>query len=307
LGLREICRDLPLVRIRALFAVGDGVVFLQLSSVSRFFRSGAFMSIWYAMLLGVVQGLTEFLPVSSSGHLVVAQNLLGFTEPELVLDVILHLGTLVAVLVHFRADIQKIALDMLRHPPIGPKGSLPRLVLLATIPAVVFGLTLSSPIEALFADIRAVGFFLLCTGVVLLLPKVLSGWLEKRKKQRDPNLVMGRLEALLIGVAQAFAILPGISRSGMTITTGILCGLDRETAGRFAFLLSIPIILGATLQQLISVENWHLDAMPLCLGFLASAVTGYVALRFMMRLVRAGSLSYFGPYCLVLGVIVIFL
>lgn len=265
------------------------------------------MSVWYAMLLGVVQGLTEFLPVSSSGHLVIAQRLLGFTEPELMLDVILHLGTLVAVLVHFRVDIKRIALQVLQHPPIGPKASLPRLVLLGTIPAVAVGLTLSSPIEALFADIRAVGVFLLCTGTFLLLPKILSGWLEKRALQRGHSRTMGKLDALLIGFLQAFAILPGISRSGATITTGILCGLDRETAGRFAFLLSIPIILGATLQQVISVESWHMDAMPLLLGFLASACTGYIALRFMMRLVKAGSLYYFAPYCFVLGGIIIFL
>ena len=261
------------------------------------------MSILDTVLLGVVQGLTEFLPVSSSGHLVLCRNLLGFREPDLLLDVTLHLGTLCAVIVHFFPDIKAIGTEVRRDPPIGPRGAMFRMAAIGTIPAAVLGVAASSWIENAFGSARLVGLCLMCTGVILVLPVVLSRWV--RKSQARMRSAPGSVDsgaAWWIGLSQAMAILPGISRSGSTISVGLLCGLDRETAGRFAFLLSIPIILGAALHQVLTTTG-PLGVAPgtLLAGFLASAVTGYIALRLVMRLVRTGGLFFFAPYCWLIG------
>jgi len=260
------------------------------------------MSILDTVLLGVVQGLTEFLPVSSSGHLVLCRNLLGFREPDLLLDVTLHLGTLCAVIVHFFPDIKAIGTEVCRDPPIGPRGAMFRMAVIGTIPAAVLGVAASSWIENAFGSARLVGLCLMCTGVILVLPVVLSRWVRKSQARRSAPGSVDSGAAWWIGLSQAMAILPGISRSGSTISMGLLCGLDRETAGRFAFLLSIPIILGAALHQVLTTTG-HLGVAPgtLLAGFLASAVTGYIALRLVMRLVRTGGLFFFAPYCWLIG------
>jgi undecaprenyl-diphosphatase len=263
-------------------------------------------------VLGVIQGLTEFLPISSSGHLVLFQNIFGFREPELMLDISLHLGTLVAVCVFFRFDLKEMiretwgfSVDILsgksrlasasEHPHV----MLTLWVLAGTVPTVMIGLFFKSPLEALFGDVRKVGIMLLCTGLILAVTRFISAGSNRRGH-------VGLLSALAVGIAQGLAIIPGISRSGTTIVCGMLCGVEREMSARFSFLLSIPAIIGAMILQLSSEGLMLSDVLPLSLGLLSSAIVGFIALKVLMGIVRVGKLFYFAPYCWALGLLIIF-
>jgi undecaprenyl-diphosphatase len=252
------------------------------------------LSIIEALLLGLVQGLTEFLPVSSSGHLVIFQHLLGIQEPPLTFDTLVHLGTLIPVFVVFWPDIAEILKK--------PFSRLPILVVVGCIPAAAMGILLEPVFEKAFESLLVVGIGLLITGFILVLAEKLS-----TRDLRNKNWsTMTAWDAILIGVMQGIAITPGISRSGSTIAGSLLRGLNREYAARFSFLLSIPVIMGAGLLQLKDLPagafaglNW----IPYLVGPAVAAVSGYVAIKLVLRFVKSGRLSVFSYYCWAVGLI----
>jgi undecaprenyl-diphosphatase len=270
------------------------------------------LDIFSAIVLGVVQGLTEFLPVSSSGHLVLLQKVFGIQEPALLFDTMLHIGTLLAVFVVLRHDI----LAILRHI-IQP---LTGFLILATIPAVVTALVFEDHIEAAFQSGRFLGFSFLLTSALLVIAELLSR--RTKKTARDMNA----LDAIIIGVLQAVAIIPGVSRSGATISGALSRGLDRDFAARFSFLLSIPAILGALVFQLkdiltpnapvsadgetigYAVVGYAVDAngiFTIAAGTVTAAIVGFFAIRLMLKIVRERSLFGFAIYTAVLGALVL--
>jgi len=269
------------------------------------------MNIITSIFLGIIQGLTEFLPISSSGHLVVFQNLLGFREPELLLDTSLHLGTLLAVCIYFRSDLNQMInetwhfiVDLcsgrkeIRSIREYPHASLTLWVLIGTLPTALIGLTFREQLESLFCSVTVVGIMLVITGVILVITRFMSKDYCRRKE-------VGLLTALAVGVAQGMAIVPGISRSGVTIVCGMLFKTERDLAARFSFLLSIPAIVGAMVLQL-NVDGFNKVALiPLVCGLISSALIGLLALKILMGIVRRGNLAYFAPYCWAVGLVII--
>jgi undecaprenyl-diphosphatase len=263
--------------------------------------------------LGIVQGLTEFLPISSSGHLVLFQNLLGFREPALLLDVSLHLGTLLAVCIYFRKDLIQMAREtwaFFRDLSRGrkrfhqihenPHAALLLWVVVGSVPTALIGLLFKDPLERLFGSLTLVGVMLMVTGLILAASKFLSRGNRIRAK-------VGLLAALAVGTVQGIAIIPGISRSGSTIVCGLFFGMERELAAKFSFLLSIPAIFGALLLQLRSEALGSIEFLPIFIGFFSSALVGLLALKVLMGMVRKGRLAYFAPYCWALGLLILFL
>lgn len=243
-----------------------------------------------AIFWGIIQGLTEFLPVSSSGHLVLIPALLDRPGPDLATAAMLHLGTLGAVLVYYRKDIAAMAkFDR-------PARRLITIIVIGTIPAVVLGLAFESKIEELVAEPTAVAVMLIVTGVVLLGTTLLR--LGDRRTED-----IGPTDSLLIGLAQSLALIPGISRSGMTISTGLARGMDRTEAARFAFLLGIPVIAGAGLLQIADVLSAG-ESIPsdVWIGMIAAGLSGYAAIALLIRLLSRIGLAPFGIYCVAFGV-----
>jgi undecaprenyl-diphosphatase len=266
-----------------------------------------------AAFLGIVQGLTEFLPVSSSGHLVAFQHFLGLRSPELLFDVVVHGGTLLAVLLVYGKDLWEIIKESLfsiaetvRRGNVRtvwqcrPRFRLGAYLLIGTIPAAVAGLLFQDALEKAFASLLSVGFMLLVTGTVLFGTRLSKGL------GRDLEDLSLR-DCLVIGIAQSFALLPGISRSGITIATGLFCGLKRNLAARFSFLLSLPAILGANILQAYKARETlqSINAWPFLLGGSAALITGYVALRLLLRVVHKGRLFHFSYYCWTVGAIIL--
>lgn len=259
------------------------------------------MSIIEAIFLGIIQGATEFLPISSSGHLVILPAIFTMTPPDLAMIGVLHLGTLLAVLLYFGADLWLIATAVLRglrqkQPFAAAEARLGWLIALGSIPAVALGLGFADPLEELFSAPGAAAAFLLLTAVLLLIgEKMLSG--HKTPAQ------MSWPDALIIGLFQAFALLPGISRSGSTIVGGLARGLDRHTATRFSFLLGVPVILGAGLLSLLDILSEEATNAPVIyvVGFIAAAITGYLCIHFLLQWVRRHTLYPFAVYCALLG------
>jgi undecaprenyl-diphosphatase len=257
----------------------------------------------HALLLGLLQGATEFIPVSSSGHLVLVPWLLNWPEPGLAFDAVVHWGTLLAIGVYFWRDLTLVASAWLqgwraRSWP-DPKGRLAWLILIGTLPAVALGLLLEDWFEALFGAPGAVSAFLIVTGLLLAGSERLG-----RRESGEEQLKWW--DALLIGLGQAAAIAPGISRSGATMAAGLLRGMRREAAARFSFLLGTPVILGAGVLQLAKLamseqveEEWR----TLVLGFAAAAASGYLCIRFLLRYLRRRSLYPFALYCCVAGMV----
>lgn len=255
------------------------------------------MNILEALILGLVQGLTEFLPVSSSAHLVIVPDLLGWEAPSTSFDVMLHLGTMVAVLAYFWRDIMEIAVAFFQK---GEKALARRrlgaLIILGTIPAGVLGALLEKKFEEMFDEPAQVALFLIITGVILVASEAVA-----RRQRHIGDLKVS--DSLLVGLAQAVAIAPGISRSGSTISMGLFLGFTREAAARFSFLLSIPIIAGAALFKLrhgLGSGNGE-GAATLAVGFLAAAISGFAAVRFLLGYVRRHNLRLFALYCWVVG------
>jgi undecaprenyl-diphosphatase len=245
---------------------------------------------------GLIQGLTEFLPVSSSGHLVLIPALFGFEEPSLAASVMLHLGTLLAVVAYYRTDL--LHLLHLRRDPEARRILL--LLAIGTVPAALVGLTLHGPVETVFSEPWLVAVALMVTGAILLFSLLVGKGVRR--------LAEGRwTDGVVVGLAQAFALLPGISRSGMTITAGMAQGFQRKEAARFAFLLSIPAIAGAALLDGMDLVERGGFTSDLLLGMAVAAVVGYLAIAGLIRvLVRVGLLP-FALYCLAFGTAAYFL
>ena len=268
------------------------------------------MDIIQGIIIGIVQGLTEFLPVSSSAHLVFIQKILG-VQSSLAFDTFLHLGTLIAVMWFFRYDIYKMILSWLssvRDILSGrfregfysdPYKRLAWYVILATIPVGIVGVLFEDSVDSLFAGALYVpAFFLFVTGTIL--------YLSQRMTSGEINYnTITKKEALFMGLGQACAILPGLSRSGTTIAAGLTIGLNKEFAAKFSFILSIPAILGAFLLQAKDIGS-AMDAnfLPVFLGFIASIIAGYMAIKWMLDLIQNKSLDIFAYYCWVIGILV---
>ena len=246
------------------------------------------------IVLGLVQGLTEFLPVSSSGHLVVVPAVFDWRQPSLTFDLVLHLGTLLAVVVSFRHDLARLAEGLVgRGPDPQAMRHMIWLLFLGSIPAGIAGLTLESEFESLFDEPLWVCAFWVVTACVLL-------GVEHLIRSRRAQAALDQRRAIVVGIAQAASITPGISRSGSTIAAGIAQGLTRSEAARFSFLLSIPAIAGAVVSQVPDVTGgkFHITG-PVIAGFAAAAVSGYVAIEGFLRFLRRNSLRAFAYYLLV--------
>lgn len=261
------------------------------------------MDLLRALILGILQGATEFLPISSSGHLVLVPWWLDWEKPPLMFDVVVHLGTMVAVLTYFWRDwltLARAGVAALRTRTLqDPHARLLLLILLGTIPAALAGMLLEDEFEAVFAEPRAAATFLLVTAALLVF--------SERRAVSDRSLDELRpADALVIGTAQALAILPGVSRSGSTIAAGLVRGLPRPSAARFSFLLGTPIILGAGAKQVLDaltgaepVANDMLGA--LVIGFIAAATVGLLSIWVLLRLVQRWRLYGFAAYCATFG------
>lgn len=245
------------------------------------------------ILLGMVQGLTEFLPISSSAHLALIGSYLGFEEGTL-MAVMMHTGTLLALIVYFRVDILRIILSPFKKDSEYLR--LLGLLALGTVPAIIFGLFLSSLIERVFDSPLIIGLSLLTTGIILFISGFMRGSREDIKVK----------DSLSIGIAQAFAILPGISRSGITICTGSFLGLTRTRSANFSFLLAIPAILGATVYELSSVGFKKID-FSLIVGLAVSFIFSLLAIRFLLTFIRKATLRPFSYYCFAIGLFSIFI
>ncbi|RXI96729.1 undecaprenyl-diphosphate phosphatase [Anaerobacillus alkaliphilus] len=248
-----------------------------------------------AFILGIIQGLTEFLPISSTGHLYLGRNIFGLQEAGLLLDTMLHLGTLVAVLYFYREEFIKIIKN--------PFHKLSLLLLVGTLPAVVVGLTFKDYFEEISKTGVTIGWEFLLTGAVLWFADSIK---EGRKRMDQINWK----DALFIGSFQAAAIFPAISRSGLTIAAGLFRKLDRETAAYFSFLLSTPAIAGAVVLQtteVIQVGREDISLSALMIGILASAIFGYIAVKWMINYLKKHSLKTFAVYVWVLGITVLVL
>ncbi|MBU4443638.1 MAG: undecaprenyl-diphosphate phosphatase [Candidatus Marinimicrobia bacterium] len=260
-----------------------------------------------AIILGIVQGLTEFLPISSSGHLVIFQHLLGISSENIAFEVIVHFGTLLSVVAVYYIDIRNMIVSFFsgvtRNNIIGtyqndPYFQLSIFVIIGTIPAVIAGLFLKDFFVSVFHNVRLVGITLLVTGGIILSTRLI----RPVKKQ----LSIG--SSFLIGIAQSIAILPGISRSGFTISSALIMGVSRENAARFSFLLAVPAILGATLLHIIELTSSEISGIgfgTLFTGFIFSFVVGYIAIRFLLSILKSGKFGWFAPYCFLAGLIVL--
>ncbi len=254
------------------------------------------MSLLEAIVLGVVQGLTEFLPVSSSGHLALAQHLIPGFDVEgagVLFDLLLHVATLLAVLIYFRKRLLELAAAVFDSGR-GAERRLIVLLAIATLPIVAAGFLLKDPLENVKNYPVAVAALLCVTGLVLFVP----GWLKARAED-DHSL----RSSVIMGVGQAFALLPGISRSGTTIAAGMLAGVRPSLAAEFSFLLAIPAIGGATVLKMKEISSIPTEALaPYAAGMVAAFLTGLFAIYAVLAVVRRGKFAYFGFYCLALGI-----
>jgi undecaprenyl-diphosphatase len=248
------------------------------------------INVFEAIILGLVQGFTEFLPVSSSGHLVIAQSLLGVSGDVLVFDVFVHLGTLVAVFVAFSRDI----LALLKRPWC----RFTALIIVACIPAALIGIFLDYLITPLFSSVIAVASMLVVTGILLFISDRFDG----NKTVNEMKFT----DAIIVGLFQGCAIVPGLSRSGSTIFGALLCGLKRSEAARFSFIISIPVILGAAGKEIL--ESVHSGtaaiSLPYFIGALVAAITGYIAIRIFLKLLAKKQMRFFSYYVWILAAIV---
>lgn len=250
------------------------------------------------LILGIIQGITEWLPISSSGHLVIAQELLGLEMP-VAFDVMLHLATLIVVVVFFRRDIQRILKAVVKLDFKSYEGRMALLIILGSVPTAFIGYFFHGFFISLFSNVLAVGVGLITTGFVLFMSKMKEG---KRR--------LNFFDSLIIGIAQAVAIAPGISRSGMTISAGLLRNVKREDAFSFSFLLSIPAIIGATIGTIIIEPGILFETaylVPMAIGMATAAIVGYFSLILLRKMIMKNRFHLFAYYCWILGLIIIFL
>jgi len=270
------------------------------------------MNILQAILLGIIQGITEWLPISSSGHLVIAQVYLDIEEP-IFFNAMVHLGTLVVVVWVFRTEIRDVILaflESMKDMKNGvsfqdslkePEHRLAFLIIVGTLPIAIIGILFRSQIESMYAEPLIAGIALVFTGIYLLVTK----W-ARHPVPRTVRVMTFR-EAILIGLVQAIAIIPGVSRSGSTIATGLLMGLNREVVARYSFLLFIPAILGATMVQMwdVIIDGSEIEWIPTIVGTVTAMVVGYFSIKLLLRVIRQSKLYLFSPYCIIVGILVV--
>jgi undecaprenyl-diphosphatase len=273
------------------------------------------MTIIQAIILGIVQGLTEFLPVSSSAHLVLVPYLAGWNLDQgfaFVFDVLVQLGTLAAVIYYFRKDLWEIIKAWVhgiktRQPLAAENSRMGWYLILATIPAGIAGLLLKNKVEAAFASPVLTAVFLFGTAILLTGAEIFHRQIERGDKARSLNGIKAT-DAVIIGLFQAISIFPGISRSGATISGGILRKFDRQSAARFAFLMSVPIMLAAGVlgvKDLLGVPNLGQMAGLVLTGFILAGLVGYLVIKWFIGYLRGKSLLPFAAYCAILALIVI--
>jgi undecaprenyl-diphosphatase len=249
------------------------------------------MEVYQAFILGLFQGLTEFLPVSSSGHLVIGQKILGLEQPPVLFDILVHLGTLLAIIFYFNKRIIKF---YQKSKNLG-------LIFVASLPAVLAGLFLNDYLETIFNSLKIVGLCLFLTAGLLFFSQSLKN-LDRISKGLKKMKV---LDAFIIGLLQSLALLPGVSRSGSTIVAGLTRGFKRKSAFAFSFYLGLPAMLGAAALQIPEMcKNGDQVGMAL-VGLITAAVTGFVALKLLEKVVLKGKLFFFGLYCFILGLIIL--
>ena len=259
------------------------------------------MTTGLAALLGVIQGITEFLPISSKTHLVVVPALLGEDPPSLAFIVLLHLGTLIALLAYFARDLLTIVGDLGRPGSEGRRTAV--FLVIGTIPAAIVGLLFEETFERLLRHPRQVAFALGTTAVVLVAAEWIAGTIGGRRRLARPLRETPTLRDVVgIGVAQAFALLPGISRSGATMATGLGLGLRRDATARFSFLLAIPAIAGANVIELPDVIGDGIGT-PEVVGFVTALVFGYASVAVLLRYLRRWNFLPFAAYCLVFAIV----
>ncbi len=287
------------------------------------------MNLLFHFLTGLIQGLTEFLPVSSSGHLVLFQHLYGRggLEENLFLNVMVHLGTMVAIIVVFRKLLKELIIDFFSIPKMikkdGFKSTMSQhsirfilAVIVGSVPAFFVGYFLHDQISGI-NSLLFVGFMFLITAMLLFASRIF----DKKESQRSDesssktsdsygNIEQGRIlsipKGFVIGIAQAIAILPGISRSGSTISTGRLVGLNRDTAASFSFLMSLPAIFGASILEFVKVSNAGfsgIDIVGVLIGFITSLIVGWISLVFLIRFIKKGKFYYFGFYLVLVSLV----
>ncbi len=282
------------------------------------------MTIVKAIIMGLIQGLTEFLPVSSSGHLGLIKGLTGLEEAGILFDILLHFATLIAICAVFYRDILKLIIEFGgmcrdifeniasfgknltggRAPEYvkvisNPYRRFVLLVIISTIPTGIIGVFMKDIVEYTSGNLLITGICLLCTGLILALSDFLADGDKKLKET-------GNFDAFAIGVAQGVATLPGLSRSGTTIVAGLLCGLDRKFAAKYSFIMSIPAVLGALVLELFDIGTESVSAGDVgcyIVGMIIAAVVGYIALRLVMKLVTGRYFKYFAYYCGAIGIV----
>ncbi|MAN28714.1 MULTISPECIES: undecaprenyl-diphosphate phosphatase [Mesonia] len=257
------------------------------------------MDVLDALILGIIQGLTEFLPVSSSGHLELGKAILGdnsIPEESLLFTVVMHFATALSTIVVFRKDIWDILKGLLQFK-WNEETQFSLKIIISMIPAAIVGILFEEQLEQLFGgSVLLVGFMLIITALLL--------WLADKAKNTGKPVSYSN--AFVIGLAQAIALLPGISRSGSTISTSVLLGNDKTKAARFSFLMVVPLILGKIAKDLLDGNLTHTgNSTGLIVGFIAAFISGLFACTWMISLVRKSKLSYFAIYCLIVGVIAI--
>jgi undecaprenyl-diphosphatase len=267
------------------------------------------MTLLQSILLGIIQGITEFLPISSSAHLVITPYLFGWKIPaqdSFIFDVLVQLGTLLAVIIYFRRDLYTIIMSVInglirRQPFSDPMSRLGWLLILATIPAIIAGILFKDQVEQAFGSPLSAALFLLGTAVFL----VIAEQVGKRTRQLD---TITWLDALIVGLFQVISLLPGISRSGSTITGGMIRNLDRPTAARFSFLMSVPVMIGAGALAMIDLfksPNLSTQLPTVMAGFVFAAIVGYLSIKWLLSFLIKRPLYLFAIYCAVLSVIVL--
>jgi undecaprenyl-diphosphatase len=262
------------------------------------------MSWWESAALGILQGLTEFLPISSSGHLVLGENLLKVKFDDISFEVFLHFGTFLSVVIVFRKTIWGMIKAVMKKAGVGflkcnqadltENWNLFWLIVLGSVPAGVLGILFKSYVEKSFSSPHFVSIMLLITGAVLFLTKFFH--------KKEGNIKSS--DAFLIGIAQAIAMLPGISRSGLTISTGIFRGIQREKAAEFSFLLSLPAILSASalkLKDVLDKTSPSFDLWIYLIGMIFAFLFGYLAIKFLLNVIKKGKFEFFGYYCFLIG------
>ncbi|MBD3184008.1 hypothetical protein GF312_17120 [Candidatus Poribacteria bacterium] len=265
------------------------------------------LTIWKVVLLGIIQGLTEFLPISSSGHLALAQFFFGIEEPQLFFDVMLHVGTLGAIIVVYARDIGHIIMAVFgREPKKDPQSlygitkktgrKLALLIILGSIPTVIVALIFSLFVEKLFVSPLFVSLMLVVTGFIL--------WYSGRFRNINASAErLNFLSALIIGAVQGLATLPGISRSGSTISAAVIRGINREEAARYSLLLSIPAIIGATLLELRDINNIQISITAIISGTVVAFIVGFVSIKLLLKTLKTGIFSKFAYYCWIMAVL----